>query len=262
MSPSSFVNTNVGMSLKDISNKQDEMMPPPPPSVTPTPTSSTSSFVEEFNENNFVNHLLKHNEPLVSLVILDSLLESSDLLLLNSQEPPSTQAKDNGASCIDEKKIVSEKPKRRKSTPVISLSARVATQQETASIKLKSKPVKRTASSALFDKENMPSKKIKLESKEVADKNGALQKELPFECFECKKVLSSNHNMLRHLKTIHNKTEKDIVKLTKPHVEHVENLKLTDNLQTCEFCAKSFKRENTLLAHIKSFHLNGIANKN
>jgi hypothetical protein len=249
------------MSLKDISNKQDEMMPPPQ-SVTPAPTSSTSSFVEEFNENNFVNYLLKHNEPLVSLGILDSLLESSDLLLLNSQEPPPTQAKENGASCKDEKKIMPEKPKRRKSTPVISLSARVATQQEPTSTKLKSKPVKRTASSALFDKENMPSKKIKLESKEIVDENRALQEELPFECFECKKVLSSNYNMLRHLKTIHNKTEKDIVKLTKPHVKHVENLKLTDNLQACEFCAKSFKRENTLLAHIKSFHLNGIANKN
>ena len=169
-----------------------------------------------------------------------------------------TQVKENVASsCIDEKKNVSERPKRRKSTPVISLTARrVDTQQEAMSMKLKSKPVKRTASSALFDKENVSSKKIKLESIEIVDEHRVLQKEPSFECFECKKVLSTYFSMVRHLKTIHNKTEKDIVKLAKTHMEHV------DNLQACEFCAKSFKRENTLLAHVKSFHLNGILNKN
>lgn len=265
--PSSLVNSNFDMTtLKDISNKQIDMlmMPPPPPAPPQLPSqpmlpSPSSSLVEEFNENNFVNHLLKHNEPLVSLVILDSLLESSDILLNGQQEPPAPILKQS-VGCVEEKVSATEKPKRRKSTPVMSSLSRATDVQQAATFK--SKPVKRSASSASFDKENMPRKKIKLDSKETIREEKEDENESRLECLECKKKLSSTRHLDRHIRTVHNKTVKKLDAPTptnKPlNRNNLDYLSLADNIKSypCQICTKNFSRENTLLAHFKSFHLN------
>jgi hypothetical protein len=159
-----------------------------------------------------------------------------------------------------------EKRTRRNSRPLQTLATIASVAPP-----LKSKPVKRAASSASFDKENkISSKKIKIELIEEAKKAKKIKKDTRSKCCECQMTFNNAGYLLRHMNNIHKqnkvvkvKNEAVNVKMADVRVEAVkpvvvEFVALDNelNMFQCEICTKRFTRENTLAAHIKSFHWN------
>jgi len=222
-----------GLVIKTFDNKQkknhlnDMMMPPPPPSP-----------------NIFDNKQKAHLSN-----------ENKDVIHSSSTPPPPI-----------------EKRTRRNSTRSQTSATMVSVVPSPPPSLTESKQVKRPASSALFDKENqIPNKKIKIEHKEEAKKAKKGKYDGPRKCGECQKTLCNAYNLSRHINAMHRqnkvvkvKDEALDVKMANVRAEEavkpavVESVALDNesNVFQCEICTKRFTRENTLFAHINSFHWN------
>jgi uncharacterized C2H2 Zn-finger protein len=261
------IDLHLDKALKDITNSKQRV---------DTLPSFFGEFNEiELNENVHVNHFFKYNQ----LDLLDSLLEGGNLVLwdttnndsVEQQEPTSNENKKDMAPPPPPPpiEIQSSTP-----SPIVNIFDNKQRNDSSNENKdmvpppppLKSKPVKRAATSALFDKENqIPSKKIKIELNEKV-------KKLPSKCGECRKTLSSARSLARHMNKVHKKNnmaqvKDEAVDVRVEEEEEVVNPTVVDpvvvpaldaelNVFKCDICTKSFTRENTFAAHIKSFHWN------
>jgi len=218
----------------------DQQDPPAPPS----PTIKIFDNRQENHLSNEIKDMEKQPSPLWPVVNTFDIKQKDGLSNENknmtSSAPPPT-----------------EKRTKRSSTPSqkLAIMASVAPAPP-----LKSKPVKRTAS---FDKENLiPSKKIKIEVKDEVKKPKKLSsKDVPSKCGECQKTLSTPRSLARHINAIHKQNK--VVKKVKDEAVEMEVSPAASALDDddekssifkCDLCTKSFTRENTFAAHIKSFH--------
>ena len=66
-----------------------------------------------------------------------------------------------------------------------------------------------------------------------------------FQCEQCEKTFTINHNLLRHMREEHNDRNKNL--------DYIEDLDKVDYLK-CDYCEQLFKRKSNMLRHVNSVH--------